>query len=870
MYTDQKGANVNELFSVDVQYQVPRYQRRYVWDTINWRTLWEDILSQLSQELVEDRRGEFSVKPREVSPDSNFEHKDRGHFTGTIVTRPIKNGGQLERLEIIDGQQRLTTFQIILCVIRDICQSKNYDPWVREATRHIMNEETVIEINMQEGLPNPTYKFFPTDYDRSAFEAVAEGKYGELGSKAFEKYKEVSQRILEAYNYFKKMITIYVGKDCDYDRMVALIGSIKNNFQLIQIKLDPSDQPEKIFESLNATGRMLSEFDYLRNNLFLRAGSQRDKLYKEYWHFENQSHYWGADKLEAFLQVFLMAKLGPYCFQKDGNERKAFELYQKQYYRELKAKGGKIEDEFAQLSLYATSYKDMENDRQSKIGRRMQFYDDLEITSLQSFILYLRNEEKIDDNKLHTVFDILESYIVRYMIYTAAQRMSARSEYGEDRYARIDSFFSEVIEGHISFSISEFVKYLSSDSNLQGKSWPTEGQIKSRLEKLEFQILHTPWSSYRGKTSRFGKTLTVRAGKDFLLFPLRYMFYRIELLKRESLDPTGEVTLSFVEFSRIAKVAERIIHLRYLNYSDSPWVSIGNLTFRSGVTNGRLDRLPFEEKKELLLEANSGQFVINQEICKHSSWNQVKIGKRKKQLLDCFFHIFPSPDHFTQRVGERSSKSEVRLQQELRTQRTGQQSVPTIRSKVSEPFIAITYSGEKKLPSVASPDILFACSEIAWDVLEGYIENRQDIEEKLLGPIKSEKERLKIPDSILSTAQTKEISTTAVTRAGHELYGTIVSFDQDLIEMQISGQTVIVYKHGLLEFGTTEFHQGKVTKFNQNKGDGFIASGEYSSIPLSLSAIIGEDIVSLEGQNVEFEIYQTLDGLEARNVVPIN
>ena len=870
MYTDQKGANVNELFSVDVQYQVPRYQRRYVWDTTNWRTLWEDILFQLSLELVEDKDGEFSIKYREGSLDSNSENKGTGHFTGTIVTRPIKNGGQLERLEIIDGQQRLTTFQIILCVIRDICQSKNYDPWVREANRHIMNAETVIEINMQEGSPNPTYKFFPTDYDRSAFEAVAEGKYGELGSKAFEEYKEVSQRILEAYNYFKRMITIYVGKDCDYDKMVALIGSIKNNFQLIQIKLDPSDQPEKIFESLNATGRMLSEFDYLRNNLFLRAGTKRDKLYEKYWHFENQSRYWDADKLESFLQVFLMAKLGPYCFQKDGKDRKAFELYQKQYHRILKAKGGKIHDEFEQLSLYADSYKELEHDRQSIIGQRMQFYDDLEITSLKSFILFLRNEKKIDEDELHTVFDILESYIVRYTIYTVAQRMSAHSEYRENRYARIDSFFSEVVEGRISFSISKFVKYLSSDSNLPGKSWPTEGQIKSRLQKLEFQILHTPWSSYRGKTSRFGRTLTLRAGRDFLLFPLRYIFYRIELLKRESLDPTGEVTLSFVEFSRIAKVAERIIHLRYLDYYEDPWVSIGNLTFRAGTDNGRLARLPFDQKKELLRESNSAQLVLNQEICEQDSWDKVKIGKRKKQLLECFFQIWPSPEHFIQRMDEQTSKPEVGLQQDPRIQVTGQQRVPAILSKVSESFIAFTYSGQEKLPPVANPDILFACSEMAWDVLESYIENREDIEEKLLEQIKSDKERLKIPDSILSTAQTKEVSAIAVTRAGHELYGTIVSFDQDIIEMQISGQTVIVYKHGLLEFGTTEFHQGKVTKFNQDTGHGFITSSKYSSIPLSVSAIIGEDVASLEGQNVEFEIYQTLDGLEARNVVPVN
>ena len=97
-------------------------------------------------------------------------------------------------------------------------------------------------------------------------------------------------------------ITAYVEKDCDYNGVIDLITSIKNNFNLIHIMLGSSEHtekilhPEKIFESLNATGRMLSEFEYLRNNLFLRAGklgedkkgkSYSDIFYDKYWHFES-------------------------------------------------------------------------------------------------------------------------------------------------------------------------------------------------------------------------------------------------------------------------------------------------------------------------------------------------------------------------------------------------------------------------------------------------------------------------------------------------------------------------------------------------------------------------------------------------------
>ena len=98
MYTSQQELNISKLFSHPVQYKVPHYQRWYVWNKTNWRTLWEDILAQCQDSYKE-------------------------HFTGSIVTREISKG-EPEIFEVIDGQQRLTTFQIILCVIRDILVSK--------------------------------------------------------------------------------------------------------------------------------------------------------------------------------------------------------------------------------------------------------------------------------------------------------------------------------------------------------------------------------------------------------------------------------------------------------------------------------------------------------------------------------------------------------------------------------------------------------------------------------------------------------------------------------------------------------------------------------------------------------------------------
>ncbi|MYA56674.1 DUF262 domain-containing protein [Candidatus Poribacteria bacterium] len=91
MEIKDEAQTVDILFSGSrKQYKIPIYQRRYVWNRKNWDNLWIDVKHRSSN----------------------------GLFTGIIVTRLQDDPGDLEIYDVIDGQQRLTTFQIILCVIR--------------------------------------------------------------------------------------------------------------------------------------------------------------------------------------------------------------------------------------------------------------------------------------------------------------------------------------------------------------------------------------------------------------------------------------------------------------------------------------------------------------------------------------------------------------------------------------------------------------------------------------------------------------------------------------------------------------------------------------------------------------------------------
>ncbi len=667
MKTSEQGVNVGALFKVDIQYQVPRYQRRYVWNETNWRTLWEDILSQLDLELVEYSNGEFVVKQREQR--ENMSDKDGGHFTGPFVIRPI-GSGNLNRCEVIDGQQRLITFQIILCVIRDRCQSQDSAELAEladEVDQLIVNSNTVIRRNVSEPFPDPTYKFRSTDYDRSAFEAIAEGQYGkvipqafdevenrlqskeyiqEIRSQVFDDFKDVSDNVLGAYDYFYEQIQIYAGETCDYKKIDGLISSIKNKFELAQITLDSSDQPEEIFESLNATGRKLSEFDYLRNNLFLRAGelkedengtSYSDIYYDKYWHFENNFHYWNIDRLESFLRMFLFAKLGPYCFQsdkEDGKDRKAFEVYQKQYFKKIK--GEEIEHEFSELRRYAKVYQEVYpyniDERKSEIGRRMQFYDDLKITNLLPFILHLKNEVKISDSALGEVCNILESYLVRRMVHYG----HGTNHKDEKGYAAIDEFFSKLIE-YKKFNIQEFVRSLS--------AWPDNSAIlgDGKLQGRDVSVGGLQRTA--NDTDSNNRPLTQNPAWSLL----RYIFYRIEQ------HITEDNTLRFGDF---LSNPTRILPEPPKHQSRADWLSIGNLTFRekNDMDSDWVNNLSFDNTKNILLDGLNAQLELNREICEeYNSWDVRQIRRRQETLSNRFCAIWPDKDSFLAKISKSNS-----------------------------------------------------------------------------------------------------------------------------------------------------------------------------------------------------------------------
>ena len=503
--------NISKLFSDVVQYKVPHYQRRYVWSETNWRTLWEDILAQLGMELKEWPDGEYdfeSLEQREETSTIRRKGDNKKHFTGIIVIRPIsKERGEPEIFEVIDGQQRLTTFQIILCVIRDILKSNDCFQQAKELQGLIMDESDGVK---------KIWKFIPTKYDELAFEKILEENYGNflsqyfneesnclilddekreslyLNLKLLDRSNEVSRDIFGVYEYFYKWIKRYVKKtenNTQLGNLFDLLSVIRANFDFAKLELGEEDYSEEIFESLNATGRKLSDFDYLRNNLFLRARqldsseskeSCSDSFYRQYWIFEKDEsdfHYWQTHRQEAFLRAFLKANLGPYCFSAENV--KPLDVYRKY---SMKANG--IENEFRQLNTYAKSYQKLNNDMDNPkkpICRYVKFFsdlslifNDLSLTRLDPFILYVKHNS--DDSAVDRVCKILESYLVRRML-CCVDEQNTYADVNKDSYICIEYLFNQSVEEG-EFNVDEFKRVLSNHE------WPDQEQVVEALKNF--------------------------------------------------------------------------------------------------------------------------------------------------------------------------------------------------------------------------------------------------------------------------------------------------------------------------------------------------------------------------------------------------
>ena len=631
-----REVEIKDLFSSDIQYKIPLFQRHYVWDQgEQWVPLWEDIKDKARHRLSESQRDTFS------------------HFTGAIVIQQKQtNVDEVQKYEIIDGQQRLTTFQVILCALRDISKLYEFEDIEREAERYVHNQGMLLGDSADE-----KYKLIPTEFDKASFISLADRRIDDS-----------SGRIRLTYYYFKKEIDDYVNRD--RTKMRTLFLSISNDFGFVQILLDTRDEPERIFESLNARAKSLLDFDLLRNNLFLRAriDEDRDRLYGDYWqHFEKP--YW-EERIarkplsELFFQHFLMAKLG------EPKVTPLFNVYQRRL-----ARTEEVAHELSELKRYSEVYEEMiDCSPNSEIGQAMAFYKTFEITTLHPFILFLINELRVSGSNLSGVFKILESYTMRRVVCGTSRTQS---------YTKLVSSLIQKMRGR-PFDLGHFINLLA-DERANATRWPKDYEVAMYLKRLGYMdnrrdiryvLYRIELKKREGNQSLETNELVFdhRLSLEHIMPEAWQNTWHLPLATEENGEPSFDYDASDCDVSILY---ENLFHSEYRE-NNSLWQtepsedglaeeshgsafsvanrrrdilqSIGNLTLVTGSLNSSLSNRPFSEKTARLFQ--NSLLVLNREICENNCWDIPQIDQRATDLLDYFRSIWPSAESFAEGIGQ--------------------------------------------------------------------------------------------------------------------------------------------------------------------------------------------------------------------------
>lgn len=286
---------ISQVFSQDQRFTVPLFQRPYVWNREEqWEPLWDDVIGVL--ERLKAREDDAIVS---------------SHFLGTIVLEQKPTAtGSLPRREVIDGQQRLTTLQILLKAVEHAIESclgssEEADEKTIELAKRQVAKLTANDANDEE-----IYKVWPTNEDRAPFKLVMDGNAGAP--------PPGSGRMADAYAFFHDAAKQFLATGSTADMARVLSEAVRNYMRLIVLDLDQGDEPQAIFETLNAHGTPLLPADLIKNWLLWEAARQKrdvTSLYETFWRLFDRDHdYWRAQvgtghaaraRVDTFLQNWL-------------------------------------------------------------------------------------------------------------------------------------------------------------------------------------------------------------------------------------------------------------------------------------------------------------------------------------------------------------------------------------------------------------------------------------------------------------------------------------------------------------------------------------------------------------------------------------
>ena len=590
--------SIQTLFGDQVSYQIPQFQRPYAWgEGDQWFPLWEDVRNLAERHL-----------------DSDGQQRVRPHFMGAIVLQHRQsNTGEVTKRLVVDGQQRLTTLQLLIkatqLVFRQLDDKARFDrlrALTENSESHLGDDPDNNQTKIRQSNRN----------DQEAFrEAIRVTFLDEHGS-----YFSITQ----AFKYFKDKVERWLAEaespEERIQRADALENALGKSLLIAVIDLEVDEEPHIIFETLNARGEVLTQSDLVKNTVMYEAGvvDEADAAERLWGMFEDT--WWRESSSEGRLERIQLDRLLNHWMMATTLKNVAPNRVASDFRIYLgKISETPIERTAAKIRSAGTVYRDALGfrDQDSYVsGALERIIGDLNIVAIMPLILYLK-ANRIPEDRYRRCIDILESYLVRRILYgritqgLTAFLISMLERMEQDRPRHYDE---------------TMVEFLSSQT--QGTlMWPNDRILRTSLVD-----------------DRLGGTIPRR--KMVLVEIERYM--RRETMA-ESLGSTKNLTIEHImprqwedNWPLPASASPEARERR-----EDKIHSLGNLTLTTARLNANLSNGPWEEKK-LTLD-NHSTLLLNKALLHNTSggWDEKTIEERSGHLADKVLDIWKSAQYFS-------------------------------------------------------------------------------------------------------------------------------------------------------------------------------------------------------------------------------
>ncbi len=543
--------------SQEKQFVIPIYQRVYSWEKEQCKQLWDDIIKTGGNDQIE------------------------GHFIGSIVF--VHDGiytTNYNELLIIDGQQRLTTITLLFIALRDHLNDE--DELLEKFSRQKIQNRYLINSD-EKG--DKKFKLFLSEPDRDTLLSLID--------KDRRKPSEPSLKIVENFKLFEEWIRK------NTDKLKTIFKGL-DKLMVVEISLERGkDNPQLIFESMNSTGKDLTQTDLIRNYILMGLEPEKQKIfYEKYWRAMEEDFKQNETLFNRFVRHYLTIKT-----REIPNINKVYEAF-KRYQQE---RGIETEALLQDLQKYCGFFCQIvfkkEDDKNKDLNKALGFLVDLEMDVIYPLLLELYidySDGVLSKQDFIPIIYLTESYLCRRAVCGLGTNGLNKIFASFTKKINKDQYF-ESIKAH----------FLSLETT-KGK-FPKDSEFKNLFITIDFYNLKEK----------------------------KYFFERLEKFDTEEPVNTKECTIEHIMPQKLTEEWERDLGENFQAIHDKYLHTIGNLTLTG--YNTEYSNRSFQEKRDMEKGFKQSPLRLNQSLKDLEPFGEEKIKKRANDLADWALKIWTYP-----------------------------------------------------------------------------------------------------------------------------------------------------------------------------------------------------------------------------------